>query len=90
MQTDNPLRILHLAASERWTGCAEPLTSVALQQIKMGHQVWVGCCPGYTFEEELRKREIPVLEGLYLNRRMHPLHTISDMQIGRASCRERV
>ncbi len=85
---DAPLRILHLASSERWTGAAEPLTSLALQQMRHGHQVWIGCVPGGTFEEKAKAAGAPVVTLFHLNRRLHPLHQISDLCAIPRFCRE--
>lgn len=83
-----PLRILHLAASERWTGAAEPVTALAVEQQNSGHRVWVGCVPGRSFERKARERGIETLEGLHLNRRLNPLHLFSDFRALRHFCRE--
>jgi glycosyltransferase involved in cell wall biosynthesis len=82
-----PLNILHLASSERWTGVAEPLTSLAQEQEKLGHRVWIGCVPGSSFEETVRARGLETVEQFHLNRRMHPLHFISDLRGIPAFCR---
>jgi glycosyltransferase involved in cell wall biosynthesis len=83
-----PLRILHLASSERWTGAAEPLTSLALQQMRQGHQVWIGCVPGDTFEEKAKAAGTHVVTLFHLNRRLHPLHMLSDLCALPRFCRE--
>lgn len=83
-----PLRILHLASSERWTGVAEPVVSLAREQARLGHKVWVGCVPGRSFERKTRERGIPVLEGLHLNRRLNPFHLLADLLLLPRFCRE--
>jgi len=84
----NPLRILHLASSERWTGVAEPVVSLAVQQQKMGHRVWVGCAPGRSFERKARARGLEVLDGIHLNRRLNPLDLLSDQRFVPRFCSE--
>ena len=83
-----PLKILHLASSERWTGVAEPVVSLACEQRRMGHRVWVGCVPGRSFERRVRERGLPLLEGLHLNRRLNPFHLISDLRLLPRFCRQ--
>ena len=83
-----PLRILHLAASERWTGVAEPVISLAVEQQARGHRVWVGCVPGRSFERKTRERGVETLEGIHLNRRLNPFHLLADWRLLRRFCRE--
>lgn len=87
-QSQRPLKILHLASSERWTGVAEPVTSLAVQQQKMGHQVWLACVPGQSFERKARQRGLHVLAQFHLNRRLNPLHLLSDYRWLRRCCRQ--
>lgn len=86
--SSRPLNILHLASSERWTGVAEPVVSLAREQQRMGHRVWVGCVPGRSFERRARQRGVEIVPGLRLNRRMNPLHLISDILLLRKFCRK--
>lgn len=83
-----PLKILHLASSERWTGVAEPVVSLACEQTRLGHRVWVGCVPGRSFERKTRQRGLAILEGLHLNRRLHPFHLLADLFLLPRFCRE--
>ncbi|MBN1867931.1 glycosyltransferase family 4 protein [Candidatus Sumerlaeota bacterium] len=73
------LRILHLASSERWTGVAEPVTSLALEQQRLGHEVRLGCVGGRSFARKASARGVRLFEGLHLDRRLHPLHVVSDI-----------
>lgn len=73
------LKILHLASSERWTGVADPVTSLARLQQEGGHQVWLGCVPGKSFARMARKQGLFVLEDLRLSRRFHPLSLWRDL-----------
>lgn len=79
MTAERRFRILHLASSERWTGIAEPLVSLARKQQESGHHVWLACVPDQLFERRARLNGIRVLTQLHLDRRMHPLHFIGDL-----------
>jgi len=79
MTTDNtPFRILHLASSERWTGVADPIVSLACEQQKAGHVVWLGCIPGQSFERKAAARGLRVVQQFHLDRRLHPKHFWED------------
>ena len=67
-----PLRILHLASSQRWTGVAEPATNLAREQQAMGHQVAVACIGGTSFESELRARDLTFVGGFRFDRSFSP------------------
>jgi len=79
MVTQRTFRILHLASSERWTGIAEPVVSLACEQQKAGHVVWLACVPGRSFEQRARQRGIRVLDHLHLDRRLNPLRFLGDL-----------
>jgi len=72
-------RILHLASSERWTGVADPVVSLARQQQELGHEVWLACVPGRSFERRARRRGVRVINYFYLDRRLHPVHIARDI-----------
>lgn len=75
-----PLTILHLVSSERWTGVADPVVSLAREQAKMGHDVWLACIGGYTFEEKARESGVRVFSELTLDRRLHPPNIYADFK----------
>ncbi|MCX7014015.1 MAG: glycosyltransferase family 4 protein [Candidatus Sumerlaeota bacterium] len=75
-----PRRILHLVSSERWTGVAEPVVSVALHQQRAGCEVWLACIPSRSFEREAKRRGLRVLTDLYLDRRLNPFHVLGDLR----------
>jgi glycosyltransferase involved in cell wall biosynthesis len=79
-KTNEQFRILHLASSERWTGVADPVTSLARLQQELGHDVWLSCVPGRSFERKAREQNVRVVNHLYLNRRLHPAHLIHDLR----------
>lgn len=87
-QGNSHFRILHLASSERWTGEADPAVSLAHWQRSLGHQVWLACVPGKSFEEKAREKGLDVLTTLHLNRRLNPLHLLSDLKTLRAFLRQ--
>lgn len=87
----SPLRILHLASSDRWTGVADPVVSIAREQQARGHRVWVACGPGFTFEEEARRRGVEVVSDMDLGRSNNPLRFLADVRFLREFCvREQV
>ena len=81
-----PLRILHLASSDRWTGVADPVVSIAREQQARGHRVWVACGPGFTFEEEARRRGVEVVADMDPGRSNNPLRFLTDAAFLRAFC----
>jgi glycosyltransferase involved in cell wall biosynthesis len=85
---DPPLRILHLASSERWTGVAEPVTSLAVEQRRMGHEVWLACATGRSFERKALQHGLPVVREIHLDRRLNPFYLISDLRFLARFCRE--
>jgi len=79
MVAKQTFRILHLASSERWTGIAEPVVSLAREQQKDGHDVWLACVPGRSFERRARQNGLRVLTQLHLDRRLNPLRFCRDL-----------
>lgn len=73
-------KILHLASSFRWTGVAEPATSVASYQIGAGHKVWFAAIWGDNFESNLVSRNIPIAKDVRILRRINQLATFSDIK----------
>lgn len=74
------LRILHLASSERWTGIAEPVTSLALYQQQTGEvDVWLSCIPGRSFEHRAIERGVRVLPSFAFSRNYITRKTIRDV-----------
>ncbi|GIX45093.1 MAG: hypothetical protein KatS3mg130_1501 [Candidatus Sumerlaea sp.] len=61
-----PLRILHLLATSRWTGVAEPAVSTAQLQQARGHTVWVAGIWGRSFEQVVEARRVPRATGFEL------------------------
>jgi len=65
-------------SSERFTGVAEPVISLAKQQYKQGHVVWLACIGGYTFEQQALQSGIQIFTELTLDRRLYPLNIHAD------------
>ena len=84
MNTSPALRILHLVATFRWTGVAEPATSLALHQIRAGCAVEMAALWGFTFEQVLRERQVPMAKDLIIERRINPLSEWADIRNLRA------
>jgi glycosyltransferase involved in cell wall biosynthesis len=80
MDADQPLRILHLASSERWTGVAEPAAGLAARQIDHGHQVAFACIGGSSFERRLADHGVPLVAGFHFDRRLNPAHVREDIR----------
>lgn len=77
----HPERILHLASNVRWTGVAEPATSLARKQMEAGCQVWVGAVWGRSFEQQLRALGVPRAESLDLRRLYNPFAIAGQIRI---------
>ena len=67
-----PLQILHLISSNRWTGVAEPAANLAQFQIQAGHEVRIGIIGDYTLQDALVARQLPMAQGLDLQRHYNP------------------
>lgn len=81
MDMERKLRVLHLAASHRWTGVAEPVTSLALYQQKSGlAEVWLACAPGHSFQRRAQERGVEVLNSFYFNHTYNLFHTWHDIK----------
>jgi glycosyltransferase involved in cell wall biosynthesis len=79
MSLQAPYRILHLVSSERWTGVAEPATSLALAQKREGSAVWMGMIWGRSFEEKAGALGLPLARELEIPRRYNPLRLRADI-----------
>lgn len=72
---------MHLAGSHRWTGVAEPATSLALYQEKSGiARAWLACTPGHSFQRKARERGVEVLDQFHFNRNYNPYHIWLDIK----------
>ena len=67
--TPGDFRILHMLSSERWTGAAEPVVSLARYQEELGHATWFACTPGKSLEKRARMMGLQMAPGFRLNRR---------------------
>ena len=84
MNTSPALRILHLVATYRWTGVAEPATSLALHQLRTGCTVEMAALWGFSFEQTLREREVPMARDLIIERHINPISEWADIRKLRA------
>ncbi len=75
-----PLRILHLVSSQRWTGAAEPAALLAREQLLLGHDVHFACIGGSSFERKLAELELPFVPGFFFNRRLNPREFLADLR----------
>jgi len=80
MVSERTFRILHLASSERWTGVADPVVSLAREQQRGGHEVWLACVPGQSFERRARQSGLRVIADFHLDRRLNPLGVLRDLR----------
>lgn len=81
--SDNPqpLRILHLASSQRWSGAAEPSAILAREQLRQGHQVEYACIGGSSFERQLGEFGVPFVPGFTFDRHLKLGHLSADMRL---------
>lgn len=84
-----PRRILHLLSSDRWTGPADPVASLAREQQALGHQVWLGCIPDSGVERRAHRLGLTTVPELRLSRKYHPFAVLSDLARLPQFCREK-
>ena len=80
MNTSPALRILHLVATYRWSGVAEPATSLALHQMRAGCTVEMAALWDSSFEQVLRELEVPMARDLIIERRINPFSEWTDIR----------
>ena len=83
-----PLRILHLVATYRWSGVAEPATSVALHHLKAGCGVEMTVFWNGPFEERLKRVGVPTARGLRIERTLNPWGQLREIRKLRAYLEE--
>jgi glycosyltransferase involved in cell wall biosynthesis len=76
--SQQPLRILHLAANRWWTGSADPIIRLVAGLHERGHHVLLGVTPGDRFEAKAREAGLPLVEGLHLRARLAPIELARD------------
>ncbi|MBI5154907.1 glycosyltransferase family 4 protein [Candidatus Poribacteria bacterium] len=74
------LRILHVMASHRWTGAAEPAARVAAGQSRAGHTVLFAMTAGSSFEKETRKLGVDVTGAVRFERSYWPHRKLQDLR----------
>jgi glycosyltransferase involved in cell wall biosynthesis len=68
-----PLRVLHLLSTYRWTGVAEPAVSLAVWHQRAGHETFVAGVGGRSFEESARERGARIATEIPLTLEYNPL-----------------
>lgn len=85
MLLQKPLRILHLVSSERWTGVAEPATSLARFQKAAGCQTWLVAVMGRSLEEAVMQMDdLSVVRDFEIPRSVNPLPLLREIRNVRA------
>lgn len=74
------LKILHLASTHRWTGVADPLTNLAVNQKKLGHEVYISCQPGASFERHIHENKLNFFNKLNFNTDINLYKTFKDLK----------
>ncbi len=76
------MRVLELLASNRWTGPAEPMASVARELARLGHEVQIGVetARGGTMLPRLRELGLDVREDLTLGPNAGPAAFLGDLR----------
>lgn len=74
-----PMRVLHLASSQRWTGAAEPAAELAAETQRQGHEVRFACVGGSSFERRLHELGLEFVAGFHFDRGLNPVHLRRDL-----------
>jgi glycosyltransferase involved in cell wall biosynthesis len=69
-----------LLSNTWWTGAAEPALTVVRGLLERQQRVVMGVPLGSQLERLARKAGVPVLDGLYLDRRLHPWTWLQDLR----------
>jgi glycosyltransferase involved in cell wall biosynthesis len=81
-----PLRVLHLMSTYRWTGVAEPAVSLAKWVTQFGHDAWVAGIWGRSFEEEARARGVRLAKEIPLSLDYNPFRQAKLIEALREFC----
>ena len=74
------LRILHVMASHRWTGAAEPAANEACAALSLGHEVLFAPTCGHSFDENLRRLGVPVTDRVAFERSYWPHRKLREIR----------
>lgn len=74
------LSILHLISNSWWTGTADPVLTLVRGLLDAGQRVVLGAPAGSQVERLAQGLGIPLLQGLQLDRRVHPWSWLQDLQ----------
>ncbi|MCB2154030.1 glycosyltransferase family 4 protein [bacterium] len=75
------LRILHLTASHRWTGAAEPAARQAAAETQAGHDVLYAMTTGSSFERRAREAGVEVTGAVPFERSYWPHRKLRDLRL---------
>lgn len=75
-----PLRILHVIASHRWTGAAEPAARLAASQTDLGHEVLFSATPGASLHSKARDLGVRFEESVRFDRTYLPWRKYRDFR----------
>lgn len=78
------MRILHIMASHRWTGAAEPAARAAAGQVRAGHEVLFALTAGASFDEHARALGVPTTDRVPFERSYLPHRKLRDLRRLRA------
>jgi glycosyltransferase involved in cell wall biosynthesis len=74
------MKILHLTASHRWTGAAEPAARLAAAQTKLGVEVLYAMTAGHSFEREATALGVAVTDEVAFQRSYLPHRKLRDLR----------
>lgn len=74
------MKILHLTASHRWTGAAEPAARLAAAQTKLGVEVLYSMTTGHSFEREAVALGVAVTDEVAFQRSYLPHRKLRDLR----------
>jgi len=75
------MRILHLCASHRWTGAAEPAARQAAAQTRLGHDVHFAVTAGHSLDREARALGVSVVGDVPFDRTLWPQRRLADLRL---------
>ncbi len=82
------LKILHLMASHRWTGAAEPAARVAAGQTEQGHEVLFSLTTGSSFDKRAQELGVKTTDAVPFERTYWPHKKLRDLRCLKALIRD--
>lgn len=77
---DRPLKVLHLIASHRWSGAAEPTVRLAAAQRALGHDVLLSATTGASLDRQAQELGVPTTNAVRWRRSYLPHHKWRDFR----------